>query len=641
MRAIAVMLVVLFHAHLPPAGGFLGVDVFFAISGYLITGLLVAERQKTGKIDFISFYARRARRLIPAAFVLLTVALVFGYFLYGPQEMTGNAKAGASAFAYISNYYFAFLPNDYFSPELGSNLFLHTWSLSVEEQFYLFWPLLILLGLTVFKTAGKLRWALLGVTLLSLALCLWAVSEHPRMAFYSLPTRAWQFALGGFVRLTPVPRMLSSANMRALVGIIGLAILTASVLMIDEMDPFPSWNALAPMAGALLLLWTGEGASKIGPAALLHAPFMQWIGKRSYSLYLWHWPIFLLLKSWFVTLGAVEIALGLALTFALAHLSYVLVENPIRHMNLLRKTPRLSIVMPFASAGIGVAISLIVFLGARDMAAKPQFFELQEAKASTADQVRADCFVWPQTNAEVKQCDFNETENAPRIVLAGDSHAFHFFHGMKGATESLAMNFSMFVKGSCPIADIDVFDHRLRRNNPACSQWRQGVLEKLESLQPDLVIVAQNTLGYIPSHIGDPKRRRTTTDEWKNGVRSVAQRLDAAGIEVVFLHDTPMYDYNVLQCLARARRQGRSSNMCGQPQADATVQAFDTIEKEAISGIPTASYEDANSEFCSNGFCSVEDDEHVFYIDKSHISDTKSEAMSDYFAELIERHLSK
>ena len=212
---------------------------------------------------------------------------------------------------------------------------------------------------------------------------------------------------------------------------------------------------------------------------------------------------------------------------------------------------------------------------------------------------------------------------------------------MKGATENLGMNFSMFVKGSCPIADIEVFDHRLRRNNPACSEWRQGVLDKLEQLKPDLVVVAQNTLGYIPSHIGDPKRRRTSTDEWHDGVRRVAERLDAAGIKVVFLHDTPMFEYNVLQCLARARRQGRSSDMCGQMQPLATVESFAVVERNAIKGVSHAAYEDPTDQFCSHGFCRVEDEENVYYIDKSHISDKKSEAMAQYFATVIDKYLNE
>jgi len=202
LRAIAVILVVIFHADLGLLhGGFIGVDMFFAISGYLITGLILAECETKGKLDFLGFYARRGRRLIPAVTAMIAVVLLVGLFIYSPDEVFQISKSGVSSAVYMSNVYFAMQPNGYFSTHMAENPFLHTWSLSVEEQFYLFWPLFVVICVKVTRSRLALLCTLGAITLFSFLIGLWLVENHLNWGFYALPGRVWEFGLGGFARV--------------------------------------------------------------------------------------------------------------------------------------------------------------------------------------------------------------------------------------------------------------------------------------------------------------------------------------------------------------------------------------------------------------------------------------------------------
>jgi peptidoglycan/LPS O-acetylase OafA/YrhL len=338
LRAVAVVLVLLYHARIPGfGGGFVGVDVFFVVSGFLITGLLVRELETTGRVSLVGFYARRARRLLPAAALALSVTLIAAALLLPPLRVPDVAGDAAAAAPYASNIRFAAQATDYLQAELDPSPLLHFWSLGVEEQFYLFWPTLVLLAATLAGRRGRFgqRAAVAGTVAVvgagSLALSLWLTDANAPWAFFSLPTRAWELGTGAMLalaasRLASLPGGVSTAA-----GWGGLAMVGASALVIDTGTPFPGVAALLPVGGTALVIAAGLSRASGVPTYLLGRRLPRWLGRISYSLYLWHWPIIVLPVAAFG--GELPLAARAALALAavpVAAASQRWVEDPIR-----------------------------------------------------------------------------------------------------------------------------------------------------------------------------------------------------------------------------------------------------------------------------------------------------------------------
>jgi peptidoglycan/LPS O-acetylase OafA/YrhL len=265
LRGIAVLMVVAFHCGIPGfSGGFTGVDVFFVLSGYLITGLLVAEIRETGELHLLQFYARRIRRLLPASALMLAPTLLIGAAILAPQEVIFAGRTGRATALYLSNLFFAINAANYFAPDIKTNPLLHTWSLAVEEQFYLFWPLLILLGLRVWRSMRALIAVEASVTLLSLGGCLWWTAHAGAFAFYQLPARAWEFGIGGLAALLPHGTLRLPSISRQALGWWGMVGIAASAICITEVWNFPGWMALIPVLGTATVLVAQRIGSALG-----------------------------------------------------------------------------------------------------------------------------------------------------------------------------------------------------------------------------------------------------------------------------------------------------------------------------------------------------------------------------------------
>ena len=329
LRGVAVVLVVLFHAGLLAIpGGFVGVDVFFVISGFLITGLLLRERERTGRISLPAFYARRVRRLLPAGMVALSVTLVASFVVLSPLDLRHVAEDAAAAALSVGNIRFALEAGDYFAAVEAPSPFLHFWSLGVEEQFYLLWPALILVASVGRRPRLGAGIALAAVVGASFAANVFLADAAVNWDFYSLPTRAWQLGLGGLLaiagdRLDRIP-----ASARAFVGWTGLVSVIASGFMLNGSLAYPGAYAVAPTlgAGALIL----SGLTPGGPGVLLALAPVRFLGRISYSLYLWHWPTLVLPAAgdWVLPAWA-PIAL-VTLSVALAWASWRFIEEPFR-----------------------------------------------------------------------------------------------------------------------------------------------------------------------------------------------------------------------------------------------------------------------------------------------------------------------
>jgi peptidoglycan/LPS O-acetylase OafA/YrhL len=342
---------------LPVAGGgFTGVDVFFVVSGFLITGLLLREHAQTGRIDLGRFYSRRMRRILPAALATVAVTVVLAAVFLPPLQVPGIAQDGAASALSIGNIRFALQSTDYFA-ETDVSPFRHFWSLGVEEQFYLVWPGLLILTLGSLRSQLKVRLLMVGLLVASLGFAVWLTDVLEPWAFYSLPSRVWQLALGGLLAVAlasgrQLPRWL--AWLAAPVSWLGLGLLAAAFVVIDPASPYPGLWALLPAGGAAALILAGGRG--LGTAQLLGWRPLRFVGRISYSLYLWHWPILTLPA---LALGEdlpLEARLGLgALSVVVGAISWRFIEEPFWHGSLSTFRPR-----PVLATAVATAIAVAV-----------------------------------------------------------------------------------------------------------------------------------------------------------------------------------------------------------------------------------------------------------------------------------------
>jgi peptidoglycan/LPS O-acetylase OafA/YrhL len=481
LRAIAVMLVVDFHAF-PEAmpGGFIGVDIFFVISGFLITGIIAREldRQHFG---LLAFYARRIRRIFPALIVVLSATLVLGWLWLLPEAYAQLSSDTFASAAFVSNIAL-WLQSGYFDIESGKKPLLHLWSLGIEEQFYLFWPLILMLAA---------RWRL---SLLAVASVLGVASFGPNVAligpdpvatFYLPFTRAWELLAGatlacGWNQLRHTP---AASNWRAVAGVLLIAI---SAAVLDSRSAFPGWWAVLPVAGAALLL---SAPMAWGSRQLLASTAMVRIGLISYPLYLWHWPLlvfFGIIK--FAPLTLLERALIVGLSFALAWLTYRFIEIPFR----FGRPTRLRI------ATLGSGMALVALAGGVIVRGHGFDFRLP-AEIRDMAAVKTESFKW-----RFREClldlghetsfadDCVDRNRRPLILLWGDSTAGALLLGLRKAQETHDFGIAQFTSNSCiPAINTDI------AGVPNCRAINDKVLALARQLKPDIVLLHSSWAGPL------------------------------------------------------------------------------------------------------------------------------------------------
>ena len=362
LRALAVGFVILFHAKfLGLTGGFIGVDVFFVVSGFLITSLLINEHSSVGEISLKNFYARRARRLLPASALVIALTALASRIWLEPLRLKDIGTDAVASGGFFANILFGVRSTDYLQAGQPPSPFQHFWSLSVEEQFYIVWPALLMLLL--WKSRDRHTRAIVAVSTLSvvsLALCMWQTTQSQPWAFFGLHTRAWELGIGALVALTWKYIEQLPTHFRAFIGWLGLLAIVVSGLSITEKMAFPGKLALLPVIATALVLMAGQHAHW-GPQRILSVKPLQWIGARSYSIYLWHWPVLIIAESHAArVLTVAERLIAIAAAVIAASLSHHFLENPVRHSVSLQAKPRLALMVGGSLIVLSVGVGFVL-----------------------------------------------------------------------------------------------------------------------------------------------------------------------------------------------------------------------------------------------------------------------------------------
>jgi peptidoglycan/LPS O-acetylase OafA/YrhL len=375
LRAIAVLLVLLFHAAIGPfAGGFIGVDVFFVVSGFLITSLLLGEVARTGTISLPGFWARRARRLLPASSLVVLVTLIAAQWLYDPLLLGNLAREVVAVCAFVVNYVFAYRESHgdggYFDADIAKSPFLHFWSLAVEEQFYLLWPLVVYgLARTARRLRQELTLVIVAMWVLSAVACVWLTSSQPAWAFYSLPTRAWELLTGALLAVSIASLQRLRRAVVVPMGALGLVMVFVAAVRYDAGTTFPGIAVSLPVLGTALVIAAGSAlAGSDLQRTVLGCQPMVWIGQRSYAIYLWHWPALVLIGTRWGPLSAAQRIGVLIGSVIVAALSFRLIEDPVRHSRWLATPPRRSLLMGASLLAVPALLATVLLVNPRGQA---------------------------------------------------------------------------------------------------------------------------------------------------------------------------------------------------------------------------------------------------------------------------------
>lgn len=619
LRGIAILLVLLNHAGIPGfAGGYVGVDIFFVISGYLIGGLLWREGLRTGRIAIWEFYARRIRRLFPANAVLLLASAAASLLLLAPEEWGEVFSAMRAALLYVINLWFTGRATDYFAGHGAASPFLHLWSLAVEEQFYLVWPWLVVLCLRgpAPHFTRRLGWVTLTVAAASLLACVAATWWSQPLAFFNMPFRMWEFAAG--IALAIGGRQMHPRQ-RAVLGWVSAGALVLMTLLMDERRQFPGLWAVLPVLCALGLLVVATQPDERGllQRALGCRPLV-WLGNCSYSVYLWHWPVLIFSAVIWPQPGAAGRALLVLASVAAGWVSWRCIEEPFRLRWLPGWPPARFVALTLVlTAGLAWATGLHRH-GGSDAAQRDIAQQRQQRPAS----VEAGCHARFEA-VDLPDCVFGAQDGARTVVLWGDSHAVNWFPAFERLARERGWRLMALTKSGCPSLDMPVWSDVLRREYTECAQWRDAMLNRIVRARPDLVVLANLSTG-----VGG-------ADAWERGLARMLSRLAAERLDVAVMRDTPRVPRDVPTCAARAQWRGRDINeACQFPAADRRPWHDDVAgaQAAALARHPQVLRIDLSDAFCTGAVCPVADGGRLRFYDDNHLTPAFAASLSERLA---------
>jgi len=655
IRAIAVTLVLACHAAIPWAeGGFIGVDVFYVLSGFLITGLVVREIEKTGRVSIRNFYARRAKRLLPLA-ALVLVFICIGSLIIFPlaQQVTIGGDVFAAAL-YFVNWHFIVQGVDYFAAADGLHSPVqHYWSLSVEEQFYVVWPLLLLAAGAI---ATRLRrraktvvlFIIVPVALASLAYSVYFTEANPEAAFFSTIARAWQLAFGAVLAMVlPKNRIHLPDWIAHVAGVAAVGVLLWATFNMSASTPFPGTNGLIPVMATITLLVVGASGKGITTWILSTRPF-QYVGNISYSWYLWHWPFVVFALGIFDHLSWKWLTFATLLSWIPTQISHTLLEDPVRRAKILKLKPNRALAIGAACSIVAAAFGLWLGSNRIDVdelsqdevagaavirngevplvdsvdAIKPNPLHAREDRGA----MYADGCLLLGPRTESGECVYGDPDGDKTVVLFGDSHSMMYMPTLDAIGKEQGWKIIGLSRANCAIADVKLTRY--------CDEWRENSLERIAEEKPDLVVVATSTRAVYSLTIDGKKLSRAASEPYlvEGMVRTFDKLKQDAG-KVVLIRDqaqAPREPWLPHECVAENLDNLRTCAF--KPKRNMAI-SFDVKAAEEA-GVQII---DPMPILCSDDRCPAVIGNALVYRDSYHISATYATTMAPW----LEKELSK
>ena len=614
LRAVAVLAVILFHINkdlLP--GGFIGVDVFFVISGYLIS-LIIIRDIITNKFSIAEFYRRRIKRIFPPLTIVLITTIGISQFILLPEDALAVAKSGLwSAFSMANVYFWLFQDTSYFATASNQLPLLHLWSLGIEEQFYIIWPFALLFFL---RSKHKIHFfAIFGlIGILSFALGEFLFSHAPSFTYYMLPTRAGELLLGGILAqfIIKKEKLEIPKVVVFMVSLLGLLMIIVSLFLLSENSVFPGVRALLPTLGTAALIFSGHYGNT-APNRLLKIKPMSWIGLISYSAYLWHWPILAFYHYGNFKITILSGIIIFFITLFIAWLSYAYIETPARNS---KKTIKETIIYYFLAPSVIVILVSAASISLRGYGLRWFSEEYRTTRTKIHDQTRPAydydyvCQYWLAADVETNDpdCVIGDNKNiSPKVILLGDSNASHYIGILGTFAKKAGFQFRNIEVSSCPPINADVTPFGPPTRIQECNKSQELIFKSLNEYK--VVIMSASWAGYF------------NQDKFMNAVFETVQSLADDGKLVILLGKAPIHpDYDRL-CQEKAI--SFPMMICEYPYTPLSMEILKSNEKlrEFANQHQNVEYYDFNEFLCPNGYCSVYDEDgYPLYYDTQHLS---------------------
>lgn len=636
LRAISILAVVTFHVGiLYVHSGYVGVDVFFVISGFLITKLLLEEKARTGKIDLVGFWARRVRRLLPSLLFVIASTLLVGVFVLErvSGEVGNLAKAAIAALLINANHYFLVVTGDYFGAVAEMNPLLHLWTLSVEEQFYLIWPLLLLL---VASRPQVLRKGLIvAVGFASFIGCVVLTSTERDQAFFLMLMRSWEFMAGAALAVLHIRGLRESKLLGLIIVTLGTSLLLYSVFFLADVSAFPGFLALFPVAGASLTILAGTVWPNNPITLVLKTPFLTYIGRISYVWYLWHWPILVFARS--VDLYERHLGrdlLAASLSFLLAVFTHHYIETPLRRYGMRNPSwnSKRTLLLGLSST---VAICVLSVL----MGAWARFGWFYSDKERYLDAARHDlpslsCLFTEGDNVQdYKKCLQINFRPHNAVLLWGDSHANHWSPAFMGAAKNQKASLVISSRRACMPILGDVRDKE-------CMQFNDYVFSRLGEMSrnglrgvilsarwPEYVGAKSISIGDIGSEalFFNEEDRANAISVFEARLHALVHKIDKMNLRVLIVLPSPILRHAAVHCLAR-----KPASECGISQISFNQYANDSISaiRRVASKFQNVRLMDPQAIMCKHGYCSAIQLGVIAYSDDDHLTTRFVESLS-------------
>lgn len=609
LRALAVLAVLLFHFGVEElSGGYAGVDIFFVISGYLISSIILHE-MLAGQFSFIQFYEKRIRRLFPALLATVFTSLLVAYALFMPDEFVEFGQSMVSATLYISNIFF-WLKSDYFAGPSELKPLLHTWSLSVEEQFYLIFP--VIAWLSIKQGLRGFLIVTLSIFLVSFLAAIVLIDTHSSAVFFLSPFRFWELLLGTLLAISVKCGVVPKEHWKAPLGYTGLVFILVPLFILDEQSQFPGIAAIPSCLGTAMLILAGKQASLVGQ--FLRLPVMRFTGKISYSLYLWHWPLVVFYGYWAIREFTWWDKVAMfVVTYVLGWLSWRFFEQPFRLTAQKNYAPRRVFGVTFVSSCLMLAAGLLIWKQ-DGMPGRYPNINVETLTQSRQHSHTTHCFLSREQDFNLwsaEDCLIDSPKSANKVLLWGDSHAYHLLAGLNSIAANLPFDVLVYTSAGCP----PVLNQYLK-GRPNCMKNNDFALTLLDKYDIQQVILAGNWAYAQHSEDLDVDQLRETV-----------AKLYSKNVKVTVLTQLPLYPISNPQYLA-ARLAQRE-----QPKRDFYMKPEEGLatRNRIIELIPQNNLFDAYGLFCPKDQCKIFSEGNLMVIDRGHLSAAGSRFLVNHF----------